>query len=90
MGDIIKTDVLLDNGGKEYNLGRAYNKIAHLKVLTKEEAINAFNNGRRVYFIYQNDPIYRTHCRKVCKDLDYLKEHYECYKETCGTLVKAN
>lgn len=90
MSSIIKTDVLLDNGGKEYNLGRAYNKTACLKVLTKAEAINAFNNGKRVYFIYQNDPIYHTHCRKVCKDLDYLKDHYECYKETCGTLIKAN
>ena len=88
MKNIIKTDVLLDNSGREYDLGRAYYRTAHLKVLTKDEAIDAFKRGNRVYFIYQNNRIYRTNCRKVCRDLDYLKDHYDCYHEVCGILTR--
>lgn len=88
MKNIIKTDVLLDNGGREYDLGRGYYRPVYLKVLTKEEAVDAFNNGKRVYFIYKNNRIYHTDCRKVCTDLDYLKDHYDCYHEVCGVLTK--
>ena len=88
MTNIIKTDVLLDNSGREYDLGRAYYRAANLKVLTKDEAVDAFQCGKRVYFIYKNNRIYRTNCRKVCDDLDYLKDHYDCYHEVCGVLVK--
>lgn len=65
MKNIIKTGVLLDDSGKEFDSGRAYYREAYLKVLTKEEAIDAFQSGKRVYFIYENDRIYRTNCRKV-------------------------
>ena len=88
MKNIIKTDVLLDNGGREYDLGRAYYRAAYLKALTKEEAIDAFQRGKRVYFIYKNNRIYHTNCRKVCTDLDYLKDHYDCYHEVCGILTR--
>ena len=88
MTNIIKTDVLLDNSGKEYDLGRAYYRTANLKVLTKDEAVDAFQRGKRVYFIYKNNRIYRTNCRKVCTDLDYLKDHYDYYHEVCGVLTK--
>lgn len=88
MKNIIKTDVLLDDSGREYDLGRAYYRAVNLKVLAKDEAIDAFKRGKRVYFIYKNNRIYRTHCRKVCTDLDYLKDHYDCYHEACGVLTR--
>ena len=88
MDNIITTNILLDNSGREYDSGRAYYRAADLRVLTKDEAIDAFKSGKRVYFIYKNNRIYRTNCRKVCNDLDYLKDHYDCYREVCGVLVK--
>lgn len=86
--NVIKTDILLDDSGREYDLGRAHRRTVYLRVLTKDEAIDAFKRGKRVYFIYKNNRIYRTNCRKICKDLDYLKDHYDCYHETCGILTK--
>jgi hypothetical protein len=88
MTNIIKTDILLDDSGREYDLGRAHRRTVYLRVLTKDEAIDAFKCGKRVYFIYKNNRIYRTNCRKVCTDLDYLKDHYDWYHEVCGVLVK--
>lgn len=88
MKNIIKTDILLYDNGREYDLGRAHRRTVYLRVLTKDEAIDAFKCGKRVYFIYKNNRIYRTNCRKVCNDLDYLKDHYDCYHEVCGVLVK--
>ena len=38
METIIRTDVLLDNSGREYDLGRAYYRTVNLKVLSKDEA----------------------------------------------------
>ena len=89
MENIIRTDVLIDNSGREYDLGRCCRRTAYLKVLTKDEAINAFKNGKRVYFIYKNNRIYHTNIRKVCNDLDYLKDHYDWYGEVCGVLTRA-
>ena len=86
MNIIVRTDVLLYDDGKEYDLGRVVKKTVFLRALTKEEAVAAFGK-KRVYFIYQNNRIYRTNCRKVCKDLDYLKDHYDCYNEFCGVMV---
>ena len=88
MKNIVRTEVLLYDNGREYDLGRAVKKTVYLKVLTKEEAISLFEKGKRVYFIYKNNRIYRTNCRKVCTDLDYLKDHYDCYHEVCGVLTK--
>lgn len=90
MENIIGTDVLLYDDGREYDLGRAVRKTVFLKVLTKDEAINAFQNGKRVYFIYENNRIYDTNCRKVCKCLGYLKDHYDFYHEVCGVAIKNN
>ena len=86
MKNMICTNVLLSDNGREYDLGRAVYRTVFLRVLSKEEAIEAFNNGRRVYFIYKNNRIYYTNCRKVCKDLNYLKDHYDCYHEFCGVI----
>ena len=88
MADIIKSDVRIDNSGREYDLGRAYYTTVFLKVLTRDEAVSAFQSGKRVYFIYQNNRIYHTHCRKVCKDLEYLKEHYPDWDEKKLTYSK--
>ena len=88
MDNIIRTDVLLYDNGREYDLGKQIKKTVFLKVLAKDEAINAFQNGKRVYFIYKNNRIYHTSCRKVCKDLDYLKDHYDFYHEFCGVIVR--
>jgi hypothetical protein len=88
MTGVIRTDVLLDDNGREYDLGRAYKRTVYLKALTKDEAIDAFQSGKRVYFIYKNNRIYHTNCRKVCADLDYLKDHYDWYHEVCGVLTK--
>lgn len=88
MSNIVRTDVLLYDNGKEYDLGRADKKTVFLKVLTKDEAVNAFQNGKRVYFIYENNRIYHTNCRKVCRDLDYLKDHYDFYHEICGVIAR--
>lgn len=88
MDNIVRTDVLLYDDGREYDLGRAVRKTVFLKVLTKEEAITAFENKQRVYFIYENNRIYDTNCRKVCKYLGYLKDHYDFYHDVCGILTK--
>ncbi len=88
MENIIKSDVLIDNSGREYDLSRGYKRTVFLKVLTKDEAISLFQNGKRVYFIYKNNRIYHTNVRKICKDLDYLKDHYDWYQEVCGVLIK--
>lgn len=86
---LVKTEVLLYDDGKEYDLGRAVKKDVFLKPLSKEEALQAFDAGKRVYFIYEDNRIYHTNCRKVCKDRDYLKDHYDCYNEVCGILTKS-
>lgn len=86
--NVIKTDILLDDNGREYDLGSSHRKTVYLKVLTKDEAVNAFQQGKRVYFIYKNNRIYHTNCRKICKDLDYLKDHYDWYHEVCGVLTR--
>lgn len=88
MENIIRTDVLLYDNGREYDLGRADKKMAFIKVLTKDEAIDAFQSGKRVYFIYKNNRIYHVNCRKVCTNLDYLKDHYDFYYEVCGVLTR--
>ena len=88
MKNIIRTDILLYDNGREYDLGRADKKTVFLKTLSKNEAVNAFQNGKRVYFIYKNNRIYHTNCRKVCKYLDYLKDHYDWYHEVCGVVVR--
>ena len=88
MKNIIKSDVLIDNSGREYDLGRGYKRTVYLKVLTKDEAVDAFNCGKRVYFIYKNNRIWHTDVRKVCTDLDYLKDHYDWYHEVCGVLTR--
>lgn len=84
----IKTEILLDNGGKEFDFGRATKRPAWLKTLTKEEALDLFEKGKAIYFIYENERIYKTNCRKVCKNKDYLSDHYFFYKEVCGVLTK--
>ena len=48
----IKTDILLGDNGKEYDLGRVTRKEMYLKTLSKEEALRLFDAGKRVYFIY--------------------------------------
>lgn len=88
MDNIIRSDVLIDNSGREYGLGRGYKRTVHLRALTKDEAIDAFQRGKRVYFIYKNNRIWHTNCRKVCTDLDYLKDHYDWYHEVCGVLTR--
>ena len=86
--DIIRTDVLLYDNGSEYDLGRADKKTVFLRILSRDEAVDAFQKGKRVYFIYENNRIYHTNCRKVCRDLDYLKDHYDFYHEFCGVVVR--
>lgn len=88
MDNIVRTDVLLYDDGREYDLGRVVRKTVFLKTLTKDEAINAFESGKRVYFIYENNRIYNTNCRKVCHSLNYLKDHYDFYHESCGVVAK--
>ena len=84
----IKTDILLDDSGKEFDLGRARRKSVWLKVLSKETALKLFDEKKRVYFIYKNNRIYNTDCRKVCTNRSYLEAHYDWYHESCGILAK--
>lgn len=84
----IKTEILLDDSGKEFDFGRAIRRPAWLKILTKEDALDLFNEGKTVYFIYENERIYHAHCRKVCKNKEYLSDHYFFYKEVCGVLAR--
>ncbi len=83
----IKTELLLSDNGKEFDFGSSRKNTVFLKVLSKEDALNLFDAGKRVYFIYENERIYKKNCRKVCKDRDYLIDHYDCYHEMCGVLV---
>ena len=85
---LIKTDVLLYDDGREYDLGRAVRKEVLLRPLSKEEALQLFDAHKRVYFIYENNRIYKTNCRKVCKCRGYLINHYDIYGEVCGVLAK--
>ena len=84
----IKTEILLDDGGKEFDFGRATRRPAWLKTLLKEEALDLFEKGKPVYFIYESERIYKANCRKVCKNKEYLSDHYFFYKEVCGVLAK--
>ena len=84
----IKTSVLLDDSGKEFDLGRATKREMLLTPLSKEEALRLFDEGKRVYFIYLNNRIYKENCRKVCTDRDYLIDHYDVYHEVCGIACK--
>ena len=83
----IKTDILLGDNGKEYDLGRVTRKEMYLKTLSKEEALRLFDAGKRVYFIYLNNRIYKCNCRKICKSREYLIEHYDVYREFCGVPI---
>ena len=89
-GSLIKTEILLDDSGKEFDTGRVTRKALYLEVLSKEEALKRFDAGEKVYFIYQDERIYHTDCRKVCHDRDYLADHYDCYHEVCGTRMPLN
>ena len=84
----IKTEFLLDDSGKEFDLGRRTRKEVWLKTLSKEDALKLFDEGKRVYFIYENERIYKTNCRKVCTNKGYLSDHYDFYHESCGVFVK--
>ena len=90
MKKLVKTEVLLDDSGKEFNLGKHRHSTMYMKVLSKEEALNVFDEGKRIYFIYENNRTYRKNCRKVCKDRDYLKDHYDVYHEVCGVPMPLN
>lgn len=81
---VIKTDVLLTDDGREFNSGSSESNKMYLIPLSKEKALQLFDEGRRVYFIYPNDRTYRCNCRKVCKDRDYLIDHYDAYHNVCG------
>ena len=90
MKELIKTEILLDDSGKEFDTGKVKRSPMYLQALTKEEALEKFDNGEKVFFIYENERIYHTDCRKVCKDRDYLIDHYDCYHETCGVKMPLN
>ena len=84
----IKTDILLDDSGKEFDLGRARRYPVWIKTLSKEEALDLFDKGKVVYFVYENNRIYRVNCRKVCTNRYYLTTHYSLHHESCGILAK--
>ena len=86
----IKTEILFDNKGKEFDSGKITRKEVWLRPLSKEEALTRFDEGKQVYFIYQNERTYKTNCRKVCKDREYLIDHYDFYNEVCGMSCKVD
>ena len=92
--DLIKTEVWLDNSGREFNTGRHRYSSAYMIPLSKEEALERFDRGEKVYFIYSDEHtmwIYNKKlCRKACKDRDYLIDHYDCYHEVCGIPMPLN
>lgn len=94
MKNLIKTEVLLDDSGREFNTGRHKYHTMYMKPLSKEEALERFDRGERVYFIYTDNHtmwIYdKKICRKVCKDRDYLKDHYDFYNEVCAIPMPLN
>ena len=94
MNELIKTEILLDNSGKEFNTGKHSRRSMYVQPISKEEALANFDRGEKVYFIYQDEHtrwIYGgANCRKVCKDRDYLTDHYDCYHETCGVKMPLN
>ena len=48
----INTKILLGDDGKEFDSGRITKRSMTLEVLTLEEALERFDEGKRVYFIY--------------------------------------
>lgn len=80
----INTEVLFRNDGKEFGSGRIIRRPMVLETLTLEDALERFDNGKRVYFIYQNHERLHCNCRKICSDRDYLIDHYQYYHEVCG------
>ena len=81
---VCKTLICLDDGGKEFDLGRARRHEMDLVPLTKEAALNFFDAGKRVYFVYPNNRTYQCNCRKICRDRKYLEDHYDVYGDFCG------
>lgn len=81
---VIKTDVLLANDGREFNSGSPEKNKMYLIPLSKEKALRLFDEGKRIYFIYLNEKAHKCNCRKVCKDRDYLIDHYDVYHDVCG------
>lgn len=80
----INTKILLGDNGKEFDTGKVTRRPMELETLTLEEALERFDAGKRVYFIYKNNQRFHCHCRKICSDRDYLIDHYRCYHEVCG------
>ena len=80
----INTKILFGDDGKEFDSGRTTKRSMTLEVLTLEDALERFDEGKRVYFIYQNNKRFHCNCRKICSDRDYLIDHYQCYHEVCG------
>jgi hypothetical protein len=81
---VCKTLICFDDGGKEFDLGRAQRREMDLIPLTKEAALSFFDAGKRVYFVYPNNRTYQCNCRKVCRDRKYLEDHYDVYGDFCG------
>ena len=94
MNALIKTDVLLDDSGREFNTGKHRRKPMYMETLAKEKALELFDKGEDVYFIYQDEHTKRIYngatCRKVCMDRDYLIDHYDAYHDVCGVEMPLN
>lgn len=91
--ELIKTKVLLDDSGREFNTGKHRRKPVYMEPLSKEKALELFDKGEKVYFIYQDRHtrwIYGSDCRKLCKDRDYLIDHYDVYHDVCGVPMPRN
>lgn len=61
--------------------------------MSQEEALERFDKGEKVYFVYRDEHtkwIYNRICRKVCKDRDCLVDHYDFYDDVCGVKMPLN
>lgn len=87
MSEIIRTEYLLQDNGKEYDTGKGIARKAYLVTLTKKDALARFDARKPVYFIYRNNRFYKENCRKIVKNRQYLINHYDVYHEQCGYIA---
>lgn len=87
MGKIIKINLELDNNGDTYNSGTVISKSTqYVETITEQTAKTMLLAGKDVYFVYQHDKDIKTPWVKLCKDIDYLVDHYH-YGDTCGIIL---
>lgn len=87
MTNVVKVKLELADDGREYNSGSVISrKSQFVEIIDEASAKALLLAGKDVYFVYSPNEDIKETWIKLCKDIDYLADHYS-YGETCGILL---